>query len=604
MCGIASVAEWRTQGGILYSHPVQVMAANSFESASSSAGVPRPAAPDFRTSWRIASLLIALAATAVVAPFDFLGNASGHDFTFHVASWLDVAHQWREGIAYPRWAEWTNWGFGEPRFIFYPPASWLAGAALVSILPAGMAPGALVWLTLILAGASMWKLAREWLPGTHAAAAAAFFVVNPYHLVIVYYRSDFAELLASALFPLLLWAFFKAARDGWRGVPILAAIFAAIWLSNAPAGVMAAYSLPLLAGVACVLRRNLEPALHAAAAMACGLGLAAFYILPAAWEQRWVQIKEILATNLRPEQNFLFTHASDPEFVLFNWKVSSVAVGMILVTCVAAVFVARRRREFPELWWMMAAVGAACIFFMSRLSIPLWRYLPELRFLQFPWRWLVPFGMVFATFVATAVANMRRARLWWTVLAVAIAGTGAAIVHDAWWDTEDVPNLTEAIASGHGYEGTDEYAPLGCNHYLLPQGGPPSGDQPGPPNPALAQLDPVSGKIVPASDIALHVQHWNAERKEFTIESAGVAKLAIRLIDYPAWQVRVDGRESATEKLPKTAQMILRVAAGSHRVAITFRRTWDRKAGALVSAVSLLVLLASSWLTRRKRDSP
>ena len=127
-----------------------------------------------------------------------LGNASGHDFQFHLASWLDVAGQWHEGIAFPRWAEWANWGFGEPRFIFYPPASWMFGAALGSVLPWKMAPGAFIWLALVLAGISMWCFAREWLSRHEAVMAAVLYAVNPYHLVFVYLRSDFAELIECA----------------------------------------------------------------------------------------------------------------------------------------------------------------------------------------------------------------------------------------------------------------------------------------------------------------------------------------------------------------------------------------------------------------------
>src|SRR5271156_3226312 len=140
---------------------------------------PRSATEAPRASARGALVLIAAAATAVIVPMLFLGNASGHDFQFHLASWLDVAGQWREGIFYPRWAEWSNWGFGEPRFIFYPPGSWMLGAALGSILPWRMAPGAFIWLALVLAGFSMWRLAREWVPETRGRMGGGVFGGDP-----------------------------------------------------------------------------------------------------------------------------------------------------------------------------------------------------------------------------------------------------------------------------------------------------------------------------------------------------------------------------------------------------------------------------------------
>src|SRR5207237_7428872 len=69
--------------------------------------------------WLTAIFLVALLATAVVAPMFFLGNASGHDFQPHVAGWIEAAGQWREGILFHRWARWAHYVFCESRFIFY-----------------------------------------------------------------------------------------------------------------------------------------------------------------------------------------------------------------------------------------------------------------------------------------------------------------------------------------------------------------------------------------------------------------------------------------------------------------------------------------------------
>jgi hypothetical protein len=540
----------------------------------------------------------------------FLGNASGHDFDFHVASWMDVAGQWREGILYPRWAEWANWGFGEPRFIFYPPASWFAGAAIGSVLPWRLVPGTFIWLALVIAGMSMWMLAREWLSAPQAVVAALLYAVNPYNLVIVYYRSDFAELLAGALFPLLIWGILHAIAGEWRSVPPLAAIFAAIWLSNAPAAVIATYSLVLMILVGCAVRKSLRPLLLGMSAMVGGFGLAAFYILPAAWERHWVQIAQAVSGEVHPSRNFLFTRMNDPDFVLFNRKVSWLAVGVIAVTGIAAIFAARRRRDFRTLWWILISAAVASVFLMLPPSLWLWNTLPQLRFIQFPWRWLEVFAVVFAFVLAAAIFNMRNRRLSWaiTVVAfVAISATATAIVRDAYWDDQDVAALAAAIDLHQGYEGTDEYAPVGLTRLDLPGNSDdterPAGISPNP-APRFEKLDPASNAPVPARRIRLHAEHWSAEGKIFAEESATPVTLALRLVDYPSWEVQVDAKSAQVTALPATSQILVPLAAGDHRVEVRFRRTWDRSMGDAISGLAFVTLLGFSWVFRRKRRSP
>ena len=268
-------------------------------------------------NWVLAAGLSFLVSLAVVLPFFWMGSASGHDFEFHVASWMDVSYQWSEGTFYPRWTAWTNHGFGEPRYIFYPPLSWMLGAALTRIVPLPWVPACYVILMQTLAGVFAYLLLRRLTSARGALLGALCYLANPNTLLITYVRSDYAEQLACAIFPLLLLGTLKLANllkeDNARVSPILtfALPFAAVWLCNAPAGVIASYSVALVIAWAAIVQRSWKIALKGAAGIALGFGLSGFYLMPAAYEQRWVNISQALSSGLLPWENFLFTRIDD-----------------------------------------------------------------------------------------------------------------------------------------------------------------------------------------------------------------------------------------------------------------------------------------------------
>src|SRR5712664_2181282 len=309
-------------------------------------------------------------ALLVIAPFFWLGNASGHDVGFHAASWLDAAGQWREGIAYPRWAEWANFGFGEPRFIFYPPLSWMLGAALGFLAPWKAVPGIFIALVQTIAGLCSYALARRFAARGGALFGASAYAANPYALLIIYMRSDFAELLACALMPMLLLAALqvcglveKHGRFQPRTIAIFAVVFAAVWLSNAPAGVLASYSVALVFVWAAFAEKSSRPLWRGVAGVRLGFALASFYLFPAAYEQRWVNITQALSLGLQPSDNFLYTMTNDWEHSAFNWIASSVAIVMMVMTGIAGIAVHRgagkneETEEARKLWRVLLFSG-------------------------------------------------------------------------------------------------------------------------------------------------------------------------------------------------------------------------------------------------------
>ncbi len=517
-------------------------------------------------------MAIAAAAFAVEIPFFFSGMPSGHDVEFHLYSWLEVLSQWKLGIIYPRWAALAHFGYGEPRFIFYPPGSWTLGAVISAIIPWTLAAGIYIWLVLAAAGVTMFLLARQWLDRRDATFAAVLYAVNPYHLVIVYWRSAFAELLASSLLPLLLLLLLRADEKSRRMTVLLALLLASAWLINEPAAVMIHYSLALLAVVIAWQRRSPRLLLAATAAVVLGAALAAFYLLPAVYEQKWVNIAEAVSAGVRPVDSFLFTRIADPDHNAFNYLVSWVAIAEILLTVIAAWAARGWRSRNPTLWYSLVAWAAACALLMFPISSLLWNILPKLQFVQFPWRWLLCLGIPLTLLIVLGVRRWAaRVTIYGAMLFVLVfAGHH---YQPPWWDhAADLREMQGNMASSAGYEGTDEYAPVGAD---------------------ASSVDKDARRVIvdgPAH-ATIHVSLWSPDIKLFTAEMSAPDNLALRLFNYPAWRVDVNGRQVQAGTREATGQMLVPVEAGTNQVQLTFICTWDRRAGGWISALALLLVL-------------
>lgn len=574
----------------------------------------------------VGPLVLIAAAALATAPLIVYGFSCGHDFDFHAVSWLDALSNWRQGIFYPHWSPTPNFGAGEPRFIFYPPLTWMLGALLGAMLPWTAVAPALTFLLLAGIGLATRALARQAIADGPATLAGCIAIFSGYTLFTTYERSAYAELAGGIWMPLLLLLILREGRDanarpsswlrravGGSALP-LALVIAASWLTNAPVGVMSCYLLAATALAVALLHRSWFPILRAATGTALGLGLGAFYLIPAAYEQRWVDIRQ--ATDdpgLLIQNSFLFGHHSNPQLALHDtelFKVSCIAVTMIALTLLAIAICAQRGKlPRDRRWWLpLALLPLGVLLLQLPISLPLWNLLPKLRFLQFPWRWLVSLGAPMGLFVAVAVwINVRWKRRVLIGICTVVFATLAFIAGYAFHqecDEEDViSNVVQVQHNGTGVQGTDEYAPPGADNTLVAMNLPT----------ACLVSDPmvVLGKAEPdnmpqwSSDqqTCRAVYRWTTgssiEHKRMRADVSSAGYLILRLRQYPAWRIVVNGKVLQSMPTRDDGLIAVPVSQGGIDLRIDWTTTSDVRIGRWISILALLLVTALGVLLRK-----
>ncbi len=544
---------------------------------------------------------IALAVTTLAALLTLLlrGPSCGHDFDFHLLSWIDVATTWRTGLLTPHWLVSANYAAGEPRLIFYPPASWILGAVLGSVAGWTAAPILFSAVCLFCAGAAMYRLARHWLAPAAATAAACLAIANPYMLFVVYERTAYGELLAATIIPLALLHCVQLQPR----ITTLALLVAGMWLCNAPSGVMLCYALLWIALGRLALERAWSAPLHMAAGTGLGLGMAGVYLFPATWQQRWVEIARALGPGLRVEDNFLFGHTGEfyHDQVL---RTASWIACLLIAVCLAGILLWRDAVRERGTRRIVSLTGVICLLLLP-ISAPLWHHTPRLAYLQFPWRWLMVLGPI-ATLMLTSVLARWLPRVRLTLVAGVLCLVSIAVCSHAFYqvcDDEDaVPAQVARLQQGSGGRGADEYTPRNADNSEVAQD-----------LPAVRVLTESDAEVADGSKeenpewrreaaaelpALIHVQQWSPEHRDLTIVSPADGYAVLRLMDYHAWRVLRNGRSMPTRPHRGDGLMTIPVAAGRSHIEITWRITRDIWMG---RAVSLLAVCTWTFLFFRER---
>ena len=529
----------------------------------------RDVAPTGGSGWGRWPILVVIGVGLVVGGAPLLvGPPGGDDAYYHAMRAQQHAHCWLGGVALPRWYPDLNAGLGGPEPRAYPLLPLFVHAALALALNDGVAATSLATVLIaVLAGCTMLRVGRRrGVPPAWAAVAAVAWSASPYLVIALHERVSLAEGWGLAILPWVLDASLPPRPASRRETAGAALAWAALLATQLPLSVMAC-------GVFAAFQLARPDRGRLARAMAAGLmgaGLSAVSWLPN------VAAIGRTASSLLTEGALDFTGhflpgglAGDP---LLGRQLLLALAGAMAAALALAAFERGAARE-------LGAVAAAAAFMATPLASPLYRYLPGLAWLQFPWRWVG----VAACLAALGALHAGRRRL----RAVAIGLLLLPLAGVSWtrWRLAPGAPLRPGDSGGAVARAAVRYGVppiLPSLPAYLPRG---------------VDLREALAAAARARPLVTAVGPSSPDRFEFRCDPSVRGSVSLPLLAADGWEVSVDGRRVGWAN--GSGLITIGVAPGEHRVVARQTLLPEDVAGIALSAVAGVGLAVLAWGKRR-----
>ncbi len=482
-----------------------------------------------------------------------------HDGEYHIIRIVEFSRMLSAGYLFPRWAPDMNSGYGIPIFNYhYPLPNYIGSLVRVFTHDAVYAFQMSVGLGYIaLAAAAFFWLFSLFgaIPAFVGATVAAFV---PYIFVNTYVRGSIGEVWATA-FLLLCFYLLEKKKLFW-----FAFAYGFLILSH---NIMAMLYTPFLLGYALI--RNKKGALW----MLGGIGISAFFWLPALAEQKFVV--GLNTVNFR--EHFVRMY----ELLIPSWgtqfsgtgnfgKSISFQLGIApIIAILAAVWIARREKEkrIKQLTIYFLLVFLLCILFMFRFSQPIWEIMKPLQLIQYPWR-LLSFVVPLAAYAGGYWVSRMKQRRWGIVFAVFAVTVAYSYARPVLYEPR---NEVYYMSRSNFTDGTSS---MGNSFSTIWTG--------------WKTTRPFTPYTI-ENGRGTHQIRWQYLEKDLTVSMDKAGTVTVNTLYFPGWIASVDGKEVPINYRPDGI-IHISVPQGSHEIRVRFTDTTARKVADAISIVSVAVL--------------
>lgn len=503
-----------------------------------------------------------------------------------------------------RWVPDMGYGYGYPLFNYYPPLPYyfgelihLLGFSFIDSTKAMFIAGFLISAILMFHfGRKLWG---DW----GGLLSSILYLFAPYHAVDVYVRGAMNEHWALAFLPGVCWAVYEIVdqdKTRVRELSLFAVFYGLLLLSH---NLMTYIFTPVIGIFALVmiwLRKKdfKEKIKNLLVGGVWGIGLAAFFTLPVILEKKFVHVETMLMgyfnylAHFVPIGKLLFTRfwgygssgwlqeTGMPFQVGFpHWPLA------VLVFLISVVLFVRKKisKELFVLNSLFMVLFLGSLFLVHPRSVFLWKMLPMIEYLQFPWRFLTLVIFVISILGGGVIILFKNKKEQIICLILIIGLT--IVLNISFFRMEKIFPITdsEKLFSAKGWNKlqTDaifDYLPI---YAKAPPGGP-------------APKEPeIKEGLAEISKVEKGTNWYN-----FNIKVEKEAKIQIPIYDFPGWKVWLDDKLTKISHDNYLGLITVFVYPGSYYVRLKLTETPVRTIGNVLSLFSWLLIF---WaLIKRK----
>jgi len=506
-----------------------------------------------------------------------------HDANIHLFRTQQLKKLVFAGQFPPRWAPDFDFGYGSPVLSFnYPLPSYLIFSLNFIGFSFSQATKLLMIASFLFSGLFIFLLLKFLFNVRSALLGAITYLLFPFHAVELYVRGAVGELITLALVPLILFLFLKL-NHRYR-LRYYFGILISLSLLILAHNIAALIFYPVL-----ILFLFLLPKLKLKIKLLLSLiplCLTAYFWFPSIFEIRFTQASQRIATEFNYLDHFVYL----PQLYSSPWGYAGSAPGMIdgmsfalgrfnFLLVFAGLFIGLKfwpRFNHPQrlVFGLGLFFSFSGLFLSLNLSEFIWRLIPFMYLIQFPWRFL-NFWLLGASILTASIFAFKTKFKTITLFILLILTTFLILQNLRWFRPSGESFITDDFLTPANIATTnttygDEQLPFAVEQ--KPQESP-------------------SYFIETIPPVQLDIQ-TQANQHNFTIDLDYPVKVIVHHFYYPGWQVLIDDQIIQNLEIEKPyGNFSFPISSGNHQVQIQFTETPLRLICNFVSLLTLTLLV-------------